>query len=262
MKKTLFITTSILVLTSCTSDKNFKSKLEQTLEENPEIITNTIKKNPEKFMTALRDMAMEARKNAAAKQEQNLENEINEYIQKPLPYSLRKDELVRGTKDGKITIVEYSDFQCPFCARGMQTIKEILKKYEGQVSFVYKHLPIDNIHPQARLASQYYEAIRIVGKEKAFAFHDRILTEQNKIRHGASYFDKVTKELGLDLKKVKKLVSSKEVNDRIKEDEKEAAKNGFSGTPGFLVEGVPVRGAYPIQHFDKIIQKLKVAKKI
>jgi protein-disulfide isomerase len=262
MKKLLFFTTTVLALTSCTSDKNFKAQLEKALQDNPEIITNTIKKNPEKFMTALREMAIEARKKAAIAQEQNVEKEISEYINKPLPFEIRKDELIRGAKKGKITIVEYSDFQCPFCSRGMQTVKEILKKYDGQVSFVYKHLPIDSLHPQARLASQYYEAIRIVAGEKAFAFHDRILTEQNKIRHGAKYLDKVTKDLGVNLTKVKKLVSSKEVLKRIKDDEKEAAKNGFSGTPGFLVQGVPVRGAYPLAHFDKIIQKLRVANKI
>jgi protein-disulfide isomerase len=262
LKKSLIITSSLVALTSCTSDKNFKVQLQNALEENPDIITNTIKKNPEKFMVALREMAMEARKNAAVKQERNVEKEISEYINKPLPFSIRNDELIRGAKKGKITIVEYSDFQCPFCSRGMQTVKEILKKYDGEVSFVYKHLPIDSLHPKARLASQYYEAIRIVAGEKAFAFHDRILTEQNKIRHGEKYLDKVAKDLGLDLKKVKTLVNSDAVLKRIKEDEKEAAKNGFSGTPGFLVQGVPVRGAYPLAHFDRIIKKLRDAKKI
>ncbi|OIQ20543.1 MAG: hypothetical protein BM556_00960 [Bacteriovorax sp. MedPE-SWde] len=262
MKKLLFLPLAIVGLNSCTSDRDFKAQLEKTLSENPEIITKTIEKNPQKFMTALRDMAQNARKKAALAQEQNVEKEINEYIKSPMKFNIRNDELIRGSLNGKITIVEYSDFQCPFCSRGMQTVKEILKKYDGEVSFVYKHLPIDNLHPKARLASQYYEAIRIVAGKKAFLFHDQILTEQAKIRHGRKYFDKVVKDLGLDVKRIAKVAQSEKVKLRINEDEKEAAKNGFSGTPGFLVQGVPVRGAYPLAHFDKIIQKLKLAKKI
>lgn len=255
------VVTATLV-TSCSTDKNFKQSLEKTLEENPEIITNVVVKNPEKFMNALKQAAMEAKrsdeKNRAQREKQELEN----YIKNPLKFTLRSDELIRGAKDGKIRIIEYSDFQCPFCSRGFDTIKKLLDKYPNDIAFVYKHLPIDSIHPQARLASQYYEAVRIIAGEKAFKFHDTLLKNQRRIRAGESYLKSVVKELGLDVDKVAKVAQSEEVRNRIKEDIDQANQYGFSGTPGFLVEGVPVKGAYPFEYFEKIITMLKEAKKI
>lgn len=245
-----------MAFTSCTSDTNFKSNLEKTLSENPEIITDLIKKNPEKFLSAFQDMAKDARRNAEKNRAEQETQEIETYLKKPMKFEVRKDELIRGTKDAPITIVEYSDFQCPFCAKGAEIVDEILKKYDGKVAFIYKHLPIDSIHPTARLASKYYEAVRILDGQKAFKFHDILLQNQQKIRLGEKYLESVVKELGLNLSKVKKLVKSEEVSKRIEADEKEAATLGFSGTPGFLVNGIPVRGAYPVEHFDKIISKI------
>lgn len=252
----LFIVSLLFV--SCTSDEQFKSKLEKTLNDNPDLITEVIKKNPEKFFQAFQQMAYEARKKAQEDREVNESQEIDRYFKEPMKYLVREDELIRGVKNAPITIVEYSDFECPFCAKGELIVKELLRKYEGKVSFIYKHLPIDSIHPNARLAAQYYEAIRITAGEKAIAFHDKILNNQQKIRLGEKYFDSVVKEIGLDVSKIKLLASSEKVNTRIKQDEEEARVLGFSGTPGFLVNGIPVRGAYPVEHFEKLFAKFNI----
>ncbi len=255
-KKIITPLLTLLVITSCSTDKNFKSSLEKTLTENPEIITDLIKNNPEKFLSAFQDMAKDARKNAEKNRLQQESDEIETYLKNPMKFNIRKDELIRGTKGAPITIVEYSDFQCPFCAKGAQIITELLKKYDGKIAFVYKHLPIDSIHPGARIASKYYEAIRITDGKKAFEFHDTLLENQQKLRLGEKYLESIVKDLGLNTKKIKALANSEDVAKRIEADEKEASTLGFSGTPGFLVNGIPVRGAYPIEHFDKIIGKI------
>src|SRR5690606_4225630 len=123
---------------------------------------------------------------------------------------------------------------------------ELLKKYEGKICFVYKHLPL-GFHPNAMLASQYYEALRLQDPEKAWKFHDRIYQEQGKLRNGESFLKAIAKELKVDMARLAKDIKSEAVQVRIDQDMEEAAKFGFQGTPGFLINGVPVKGAYPTQ---------------
>ena len=175
---------------------------------------------------------------------------------KPLRAEIRSDESILGPKDAPITLVEYSDFECPFCARGFGTVKELMKKYEGKIRFVYKHLPL-SFHPQAMISAKYYEAIRLQDEKKAFAFHDEIYKSQEKLSSGTSFLDTAAKKVGADLKRLKKDLDSAQVAKRIDEDQKEAASLGMQGTPGFLLNGVPVRGAYPTEHFVGIIDELQ-----
>src|SRR5690606_24383889 len=130
-----------------------------------------------------------------------------------------------------IQIVEYSDFECPYCSRGYQTVKQLLKDYEGKIEFVYKHLPL-SFHPQAMIASQYYEAIRLQSEDKAIKFHDEIFENQTKLRQGETFLKSIAKKVGANMTKLAKDINSDEVKNRIKEDEAEAAKFGFQGTPG------------------------------
>lgn len=254
----LFFLIGVLFASCSAPISSNQQDVEKILNEKPEIITNLIKENPELFFSAFQEMAQEARKRAMASREINEEKEIEEYIKNPMKFSVREDELIMGVKNGPITIIEYSDFECPFCSKGAQIVKDLLSKYKGKVTFIYKHLPIDSIHANARIASKYFEAIRIVAGDRAWEFHDIILANQNKLRMGEKYLESIVKSMNLDLKKIKSLLESKQVVERIKADEAEAQALGFSGTPGFLVNGVPVRGAYPVEHFTKIISKMKI----
>lgn len=245
-----------LLFASCSTSNSSSAQIEKALNEKPEMIADLIKKNPEMFFSAFQEMAQEARKKAMASREENEEKEIEDYIKNPLKFTVRPDELIRGTKNAPITLVEYSDFECPFCSKGAQIVDDLLKKYDGKISFIYKHLPIDSIHANARLASSYHEAIRILAGDRAWEFHDTLLANQNKLRLGEKYLESIVKNMKLDLVKVKALLKDERVTQRIKDDEAEAQKLGFSGTPGFLINGVPVRGAYPVEHFSKIISKL------
>ena len=97
----------------------------------------------------------------------------------PLEPKIRDDESIRGNKNAPLTLVEYSDFECPFCARGYNTVMELLKKYGTNIRFVYKHLPL-SFHKQAMVASKYYEALRLQNPELAFKFHDEIYKKINQ----------------------------------------------------------------------------------
>ena len=178
----------------------------------------------------------------------------------PLEPKIRDDESIRGRKDAPLTLVEYSDFECPFCARGYNTVMELLKKYGTNIRFVYKHLPL-SFHKQAMVASKYYEALRLQNAELAFKFHDEIYKNQSKLKTGEKFLKAAAKKLGANMAKLDKDVKSEAIAKRIEEDLQEAASFGMQGTPGF-VNGIPVKGAYPTSHFIGIVDELKKRGKV
>ena len=136
---------------------------------------------------------------------------------------IRKDELFRGDKNAPITLIEYSDFECPYCKRGYATVNELLKKYPGKIRFAYKHLPL-SFHPNAMPASQYFEALRLQKGSLAWKFHDELYENQGKLRQGVKYFKSVAKKLGANMSKLAKDVNSEAVKKRISQDLAEAKK--------------------------------------
>lgn len=257
MKRMILLAAALVVATACTS----KDDLKKMMKENPEIITEAIKANPEKFIDALNEAVKSAQDGQAKKREEEEKKALEDSFNNPLVAELRADESFRGNKDAQITLVEYSDFECPFCSRGFNTVQELLKKYEGKIRFVYKHLPL-SFHPQAMPASQYYEAIRLQDPAKAWKFHDEVYNNQRKLQNGEAFLKATAKSVGADMNKLAKDIKSEAVQKRIDADMAEAAKFGFQGTPGFLLNGIPVKGAYPTSHFDGLIEELKKRGKI
>lgn len=257
-----FLVVLCLFVSSCMSEKQVGEKVREAIKKDPSIITDAIKENPADFIMAFQNAAKNAQAEMAKKREEDEAKKLEESFDNPLVPEIRDDEAIRGTKGAPITLVEYSDFECPFCTRGYNTVQELMKKYEGKIQFVYKHLPL-SFHRQAMIASQYYEAIRLQSNEKAFKFHDRVFAEQKKLgSSGEKFLKKIAKDVGANMSKLKKDVNSQAVLDRIEADQKEAAKFGMQGTPGFLINGVPVKGAYPTSHFVDIVNKLKEKGKI
>ena len=257
MKSTMILMTVLLMAVACTS----KEDLKKMMKENPDIITEAIEANPEKFIDALNNAVKAAQEGQGKKREDDEKKVLEESFNNPLVAEIRSDESFRGDKNAPITLIEYSDFECPFCSRGFNTVMELMEKYKGKIRFAYKHLPL-SFHPQAMPASQYYEAIRLQSPEKAWQFHDAIYKNQRALQNGEKFLKEEAKKLNVDMAKLAKDVKSEVVQKRIDADMAEAAKFGFQGTPGFLLNGVPVKGAYPTQHFDDLISELKKRGKI
>lgn len=257
MRRILALAVIAMLVTACTS----KDELKKLLKENPDIITEAIEANPDKFIDALNNAVKAAQEGQGKKREDEEKKALEESFNKPLIAEIRADETFRGPKDAPITLIEYSDFECPFCSRGFNTVMELMEKYKGKIRFAYKHLPL-SFHPQAMPAAQYYEAIRLQSEEKAWAFHDAIYKNQRALQNGEKFLKEEAKKLKVDMAKLLKDVKSDVVQKRIDADMAEAAKFGFQGTPGFLLNGVPVKGAYPTAHFDGLIEELKKRGKI
>ena len=232
------------------------SQLKKVVEENPEILFNAIEKHPQKFLETVKVAAREARRQEEDKMRQAEDQRREDEFKNPKKPVIEANRAIKGDKDAPITIVEYSDFQCPFCKRGSQTVDRIMEDYDGKVRLVFKHFPIERIHPQAKLASQYFEAIAIQDPDKAYKFKEIVFESQDEIRNRKEAFlEEAAKKVGADLAQVKKNLNSKRVLSRIEADMKEAEKFGFTGTPGYLINGVSLKGAYPYEEFKKVIDR-------
>ncbi len=246
-----------LVLTGCTG----KDHVKKLLEENPDILTNAIEKNPSQIMESLNNAVRIAQKKQFEDREKEQVKERDAEFANPKVPKIDEKRAFRGAAGAPITIVEYSDFECPFCKKGYETIKEVKAKYGDKIRFEFKHLPLD-FHPMAMPSARYFEAIALQSADKAYAFHDLIYSQQENLKAKKEEFLKDSaKKVGADMAKLKTDLSSEEVKTRIKTDMDEARSFGFTGTPGFLVNGVSIRGAYGADEFEKIIDKHLSAKK-
>lgn len=254
--KFVLIIAAMALLTGCMSDGQFKDKLAKVLAENPEVLTEAIEKNPDKFVTSLQKAIKDAQSAMAKRREEEEKKQFEEFFENPLKPEITDAMASLGNKNAPIVLIEYSDFECPFCKRGYDTVNELMSRYEGKVRFIYKHLPL-SFHPNAMPAAQYFEALKLQSDKLAFAFHDKIFDNQPALKNGIKFLDKIAKEVGANMEKLKKDYKSDKVMARIQADLKEAEKFGIQGTPGFVINGVPLKGAYPIDEFEKIISELK-----
>jgi len=152
----------------------------------------------------------------------------------------------KGAKDAQITVVEYSDFQCPFCQRGKEMLPQILKEYDGKVSISFKQYPLPN-HNWAMKASIASLCAYDQGNDKFWAFHDKVFDAQKKIKLESAddIFKAYAKEIGLNTTEFDKCVVSDETAARVKADMQEAQTIGVNSTPTFVINGMKVPGANP-----------------
>ncbi|MBK04935.1 MAG: thioredoxin, partial [Deltaproteobacteria bacterium] len=155
---------------------------------------------------------------------------------------------VLGSKLAKVTIVEFSDFECPFCTRGANTIKKIVKEYGSQVRVVFKHLPL-SFHRNAHMAAQASMAAHAQGK--FWEFHDKLFANSRNLSK-ANYL-KWAKELGLDVAKFKAALDSGKYKAFVDANAAKASSVGANGTPTFFINGKKLVGAQPFARFKQVI---------
>lgn len=248
---------SILLAVPAAADIS-KEDLRKALDANPDLILSALKKGDKmKFMEFIFAAQQEFQQNKAKEEAKREEQERDKAFKNPLNPEIGPDTHVRGKANASITIVEYSDFQCPFCSQGYNNLEQLRKIHGDDLRVVFKNKPLD-FHPLAMPAAQWFEALSLQSPEKAWAFHDTLFEHQDKL--GEDYYKLLTKDLDLDVAKAAKDAKGDVVKNKIANDMREANKFGFSGTPGYLINGIPLRGAYPVGMFEEIIAKLKASK--
>ncbi len=212
------------------------------------LVLDVIKKNPQ----IIKDVLEKYEKEAADKSK---EDEFQKLLTDRVEVEIG-DSPVKGDKKAEYTIVGFTDFQCPFCKRGDDTIKELQKKYDKKLRYVLKHFPL-GFHPEAAPASK---AAWAAGKQgKFFEYHDKLFENQSKL--GDELYVQLAKDLSLNVDKFNKDRASDEAEKQLKSDMEVGQKAGIQGTPGFVLNGVKIFGAYPADYFEKIISTLETTAK-
>jgi protein-disulfide isomerase len=160
----------------------------------------------------------------------------------------RADAPSQGPRDAKVTVEVWSDFECPFCARGADRVDELRAKYGDQVRIVFRHQPLP-AHANARLAAAASMAAHEQGK---FWEMHRVLFDNQRSLDRES-LEKYAQELGLDLPRFRKALDTGAWNNYVDAEAVEAQKRGVAGTPTFFINGKPLVGARPLADFAEVI---------
>jgi Na+/H+ antiporter NhaA len=163
---------------------------------------------------------------------------------------------VRGPSDASVTLVEYGDFQCPYCGRAEPIVREVLT--DDDLRFVWRNLPLTDVHPQAQMAAQAAEAAAC--QDKFWEMHDLLLAHQDKLR----IMDLLgyARQLGLDEDRFHTDMMAAGDSGRIVEDVESADLSGVSGTPTFFINGQRHYGAYDVHTLKEAIRLARVRAKI
>ena len=165
-----------------------------------------------------------------------------------VPVDSERDH-IRGPMDADVTLLEYGDLECPYCGQAEPVIRELLSEM-GNLRYVWRHLPLSDVHPQAQMAAEASEAAALQGR--FWDMHDRLITHQDelKIRQIMGHAE----ALGLDMDKFTAAIQKRKGAGRIAEDVESADLSGVSGTPSFFINGHRHQGAYDIETLTKAVK--------
>lgn len=161
------------------------------------------------------------------------------------------DDPFLGMEDAAITLIEFSDYECPFCTRWhTEVFAPLMKKYPDQVRFVYRDFPLPS-HPNAIPAA---EAANCANEQGAFwEYHDRLFATTQGL--SAAVYEKIAAELGLDLEQFTQCVEDRTYQAEVDADFQYAANLGVTSTPTFFLNGIPIVGAQPFEFFDEVVRR-------
>jgi Na+/H+ antiporter NhaA len=161
---------------------------------------------------------------------------------------------IRGDPDGTVTLVEYADFECPYCGRAEPTIRELLDMHHGGgLRYVFRHLPLQDVHPHAQLAAEASEAAAAQGA--FWQMHDTLMAHQGEL--DLDDVHRYADELELDADRLEEDVRKRVYLERVAEDVQSADSSGVSGTPTFFINGRRHQGVYDIDALTKAIARAR-----
>ncbi|MDP3964609.1 MAG: DsbA family protein [bacterium] len=166
-----------------------------------------------------------------------------------------EDDYIRGNPDAKITLIEYSDYECPYCSRFHESAMQLVAAYPDDVRWVYKHFPLDSLHPQARPAAQAAECAAEQGGNDAFWEYSDALFE-NQATLGDELFTQLAGDLGLDVNAFTECYDSDTYADKVSADYQEGINAGVRGTPGNFLNGKSLGGAVPYSQLEAEVKAL------
>ncbi len=168
----------------------------------------------------------------------------------PSPQAIPAHFPIRGEATAPVTIEEFSDFQCPFCARSVSTVKQILDDYPGQVRWVFRHFPVFESHPDA--PAIHLVAIAAGEQGRFWEMHDLLFENRDRVTRDdiLGY----ARQLNLDMKRFEASLGDRNLIARMEADYNEAIDRGVRATPTFFINGRKVEGAVPYALFKREVE--------
>ncbi len=198
-------------------------------------------------------LSQRARQGAEAALQKKLEAEagLQILLQPPrLSPKVVEHNPTRGPEDAPVTLIEYTDFQCPFCGRAQATLEALRERYGNRIRFVFKNLPL-GMHQNARFAAETAMCAKDQGK--FWELHDWLFAHHTELDQ--EHVMKQAEEMGLDVEALKSCLDKKLHSSEINQDIEEAGGFGITGTPGFVINGRLITGAQPVENFESIINE-------
>jgi protein-disulfide isomerase len=158
---------------------------------------------------------------------------------------------VRGAAGAPVTVVEFSDFECPFCKQTHPTLKQLLERYPDKVRLAYRDFPLDSIHPQARRAAEAARCAQDQGK--FWEYHDALFTQSPQL--ALEDLRRYAGQVGLDVTKFDGCLAAGVHKATVQRDLDEGNRLGITGTPAFFINGRTLTGAQPLEAFIRLIEQ-------
>ncbi|MBI9111335.1 thioredoxin domain-containing protein [Maridesulfovibrio ferrireducens] len=245
LKNTALFIVLVMFASGCVSKQGLKEQIAQVIKDNPQIVLDAMRENNIELLTIV-ESGIDSRS------ELNRREKFQAEIDNPLNPVISPDRASIGNPEALVTIVEYSDFLCPYCSKGAKVARDLVASNPNKYRLIYKHLPL---HEESKKLAAVYEAIALLDKEKAFKFHDVAFEMQKSLYNDSNgkILGKILLDLDIDLNELEKVLKSKKIVENLAGDKAEAKSFGFDATPTFLVNGVSIRGYVPADKFESII---------
>ena len=243
------LATLLLVITSCSSlgqsanaqlsDAQFEAKVLEIIRKNPQVILDSV----------------QSYQKTQAQQEDDLRDKVLAQVRQE-PRLLLRNSPVMGSPSQKIVMAEFSDFECPFCARAHEVVKQFMSKNQNDVTLVYKHFPLTEIHKQAEPAALASWAAMQQGK--FWEYHDVLFEQQGRL--GEELYLEIANNLKLDIPRFNRDRQSKEAKDTVKKEFELGKSLGVRGTPSFVVNGIFLSGVPNEKDLEDLVAQIKAGR--
>jgi protein-disulfide isomerase len=159
------------------------------------------------------------------------------------------DDPFMGPENAPVTLIEFSDFQCPYCRRVQSVLKRLMSAYHGQLKLVFRDFPLRQIHPEAQKAAEAAQCANDQGQ--FWPYHDRLFAATAL---GVGDLKQYAAELGLDAEQFNACLDSEKYSQEVQADIDDAHAVGVNATPSFFVNGLPISGAVPFERFVEMVE--------
>ncbi|MDA3840297.1 MAG: thioredoxin domain-containing protein [Patescibacteria group bacterium] len=198
-----------------------------------------------------KEIAVKQNENVAVAKDTNTKTSLNSAKELNIAGEKVNGVWTRGDKDAPVTIVEFSDYQCPYCSRHHETMKQVMEAYPGKVKWEYKHFPLDSMHPYARIVAEGAECAG--DQDKFWEYTDLLYANQKSIN--SEIVPQLATQLSLDMDDFTTCISSGKYKEKVASDLAEGQAKGVRGTPGNFVNDVELKGAVPFEQMKAAIDK-------